>query len=52
MQHELELNAGFSSHPAYGSLREALLALRSLLDAGIDRLEQEKQAPPRKIEVE
>jgi hypothetical protein len=41
----------FSDH-ARGSLREALLALRTLLDAGIERLEQEDQAPPRKIEVE
>jgi hypothetical protein len=41
----------FSDH-ARGSLREALLALRSLLDVGIERLEHEEQAAPRKIEVE
>lgn len=51
----VELRGGvpedFSDH-ARGSLREALLALRSLLDAGVARLEQEEQASPRKIEVE
>ncbi len=42
----------FSDH-ARGSLREGLLAVRSLLDTGIERLEQEeKRAEPRKVEVE
>jgi hypothetical protein len=42
----------FSDH-ARGSLREALLAVRSLLDRGIERLaEDERQAKPRKVEVE
>ena len=41
----------FSSH-ARGSVREALLAVRSLLDGGIDRLEAEEKKSPRKIEVE
>ncbi|MFQ5599704.1 MAG: hypothetical protein ACE5G2_04030 [Candidatus Krumholzibacteriia bacterium] len=45
---------GFSSH-ARGSLREALLAIRSLIDSGIERLEEEERKPagkPRKVEVE
>jgi hypothetical protein len=41
----------FSSH-ARGSLREALMAVRSLLDAGIERLEREERPTPRKVEVE
>ena len=43
---------GFSEH-ARGSVREALLAVRSLLDAGIERLEEDEHKPAaRKIEVE
>jgi hypothetical protein len=41
----------FSSH-ARGSLKEALLAMRSLLDAGIERLEEKPATPARKVEVE
>lgn len=42
----------FSEH-ARGSMREALLAIRSLLDAGIERFEQdERKSAARKIEVE
>lgn len=43
----------FSRH-ARGSLREALLAIRSVIDTGIDKLnEEEKQkSAPRKVEVE
>ena len=41
----------FSGH-ARGSLREALMAVRSLLDLGIERLEQEEKTEPRKVEVE
>ena len=37
----------FSSH-ARGTLREALLAVRSLLDTGIDRLETQEPKKPRK----
>lgn len=44
--------AEFSNH-ARGSLREALLAVRSLLDTGIERLaEEERKTKPRKVEVE
>ena len=43
---------GFSEH-ARGSLREGLLAIRSLLDAGIAQLEREEKAQTgRKIEIE
>jgi hypothetical protein len=43
----------FSKH-ARGSLREALMAIRSIIDTGIDKLEEEEKqgAKPRKIEVE
>lgn len=41
----------FSGH-ARGSMREALLAVRSLLDVGIERLEKEEKSTPRKVEVE
>jgi hypothetical protein len=41
----------FSSH-ARGSIREALLAVRSLLDTGIDRLKTEEPKAPRRVEVE
>jgi hypothetical protein len=41
----------FSGH-ARGSMREALLAVRSLLDAGIERLEREEKAEPHRVEVE
>jgi hypothetical protein len=42
----------FSRH-ARGSVREALLAVRGLIDASIERLDREEQAQPaRKIEVE
>jgi hypothetical protein len=41
----------FSGH-ARGTLREALLAVRSLLDTGIDRLEKQEPSKPRKVEVE
>ncbi len=42
----------FSQH-ARGSLREALMAIRSLIDTGIDRLEHEERSrPARKIDVE
>ena len=52
--HELRgcVPENFSDH-ARGSLREALLAVRSLLDTGIDRLEEEEgKAKPQKVEVE
>ncbi len=43
---------GFSEH-ARGSVREALLAVRSLLDVGIESLEEDEHKPAaRKIEVE
>jgi hypothetical protein len=43
---------GFSEH-ARGSLREGLLAIRSLIDAGIDQLEKQEQAQTgRKIDIE
>lgn len=41
----------FSGH-ARGSMREALLAVRSLLDIGIERLEKEEKEKARKVEVE
>ena len=43
----------FSQH-ARGSVREGLLAIRSLIDASIERLdrEEQRQQPARKIEVE
>ncbi len=42
----------FSKH-ARGSVKEALLAVRSLIDAGIERCEAEPRKPKaRKIEVE
>ena len=41
----------FSSHTR-DSMREALLAVRSLLDLGIDRLEHEEKTRPRKVDVE
>lgn len=42
----------FSRH-ARGSVREALLAIRSLIDTSIERLEhEESKQPARKIEVE
>jgi hypothetical protein len=41
----------FSQH-ARGSLREGLLAIRSLIDSSIERLDREEQAPAHKIEVE
>jgi len=40
------------SHHARGSVREGLLAIRSLIDASIERLDREEQVPARKIEVE
>ena len=42
---------GFSTH-ARGSMREALMAMRSLLDAGIDHLETKPEQTARKVEVE
>ena len=43
---------GFSTH-ARGSLREALLAVRSLIDSGVDRLDREAHGKEaRRIEVE
>ncbi len=42
----------FSRH-ARGSVREALLAVRGLIDASIERLDREEPAPPaHQIEVE
>lgn len=41
----------FSGH-ARGSMREALMAVRSLLDLGIERLDEKGKAEPRKVEVE
>jgi len=42
----------FSKH-ARGSVREALLAVRGLIDVSIERLDREAQTPPaREIEVE
>jgi hypothetical protein len=43
---------GFSEH-ARGSLREGLLAIRSLIDAGIEQLERQEHARAgRKIDIE
>ncbi len=41
----------FSRH-ARGSVREGLLAVRSLIDSSIERLDRDEQQPARKIEVE
>jgi hypothetical protein len=45
----------FSKH-ARGTLREALMAVRSLIDTGIDKLDDEeadeRTRQPRKVEVE
>lgn len=42
----------FARH-ARGSVREALLAVRSLIDAGIEKIDREsKDAEPRKVPVE